>query len=53
MIDFLAKRTPVHFYSVPDFPDYHPEFPGGKPQGGRTLECPPFRMVNWASGATK
>jgi succinate dehydrogenase/fumarate reductase flavoprotein subunit len=42
MIDFLAKRTPVHFYSVPDFPDYHPEFPGGKPQGGRTLECPPF-----------
>src|SRR5258708_19064300 len=42
MIDFLARRTPVHFYSVPDFPDYHPEFPGGKPQGGRTLECPPF-----------
>ena len=32
----------MHFYSVPDFPDYHPEFPGGKPEGGRTLECPPF-----------
>jgi predicted oxidoreductase len=32
----------VQFYSVPDFPDYHPEFPGGKPEGGRTLECPPF-----------
>jgi 3-oxosteroid 1-dehydrogenase len=42
MIRFLEERTPVHFYSVPDFPDYHPEFPGGKPKGGRTLECPPF-----------
>ena len=21
-------------------PDYHPEFPGGSPGGGRTLECP-------------
>jgi succinate dehydrogenase/fumarate reductase flavoprotein subunit len=42
MIRFLESCTPVRFYSVPDFPDYHPEFPGGKPQGGRTLECPPF-----------
>ena len=42
MIGFLEERTPVKFYSVPDFPDYHPEFPGGKPEGGRTLECPPF-----------
>src|SRR5882757_5084410 len=42
MIRFLEERTPVKFYPVPDFPDYHPEFPGGKPQGGRTLECPPF-----------
>jgi len=42
MIRFLEQRTPVKFYPVPDFPDYHPEFPGGKPQGGRTLECPPF-----------
>jgi succinate dehydrogenase/fumarate reductase flavoprotein subunit len=42
MIRFLEPCTPVRFYSVPDFPDYHPEFPGGKPQGGRTLECPPF-----------
>jgi succinate dehydrogenase/fumarate reductase flavoprotein subunit len=40
MIRFLEGCTPVRFYSVPDFPDYHPEFPGGKAQGGRTLECP-------------
>lgn len=42
MINFLEERTPVRFVSVPDFPDYHPEFPGGKPQGGRTLECALF-----------
>jgi 3-oxosteroid 1-dehydrogenase len=42
MIRFLEARTPVKFVSVPDFPDYHPEFPGGKPMGGRTLECPTF-----------
>ncbi len=42
MVRFLEERTPVRFYPVPDFPDYHPEFPGGKPEGGRTLECPPF-----------
>jgi 3-oxosteroid 1-dehydrogenase len=42
MVRFLEERTPVEFYTIPDFPDYHPEFPGGKPQGGRTLECPPF-----------
>ncbi len=42
MIEYLDARTPVCFVSVPDFPDYHPEFPGGKPEGGRTLECPTF-----------
>jgi 3-oxosteroid 1-dehydrogenase len=42
MIRYLEERTPVRFYTIPDFPDYHPEFPGGKPGGGRTLECPPY-----------
>lgn len=42
MIDFLEARTPVSFYSIPCFPDYHSEFPGAKREGGRTLECPPF-----------
>jgi succinate dehydrogenase/fumarate reductase flavoprotein subunit len=42
MVRFLEERTPVEFYAILDFPDYHPEFPGGKPEGGRTLECPPF-----------
>jgi 3-oxosteroid 1-dehydrogenase len=42
MIRFLEERTPVIFYTIPEFPDYHPEFPGGMPEGGRTLECPTF-----------
>jgi len=42
MVNWLEANTPVKFYSIPDFPDYHPETPGGKNGGGRTLECPPF-----------
>ncbi|SFS09580.1 FAD-dependent oxidoreductase [Sphingomonas jatrophae] len=52
MMRFLEERTPVQFYSIPDFPDYHSEFPGAKREGGRTLECPPFpyqELGDWAS----
>lgn len=45
MIRFLESRTPVSFYSIPFFPDYHSEFPGAKREGGRTLECPPFSYL--------
>ena len=40
MVRFLEARTPVKFYAVAGLPDYHPEFPGGRPEGGRTIECP-------------
>jgi 3-oxosteroid 1-dehydrogenase len=42
MVRFLEERTPVQFYAVRGMPDYHPEFPGGKTGGGRTIECPLF-----------
>lgn len=42
MMAFLEEKTPVEFYAVADFPDYHPELPGGKAEGGRTIECPPY-----------
>lgn len=42
MVSWLEANTPVQFQLVPDFPDYHPEHPGGMPQGGRSLECPLF-----------
>ena len=55
MIELLEAKTPVQFYAVPGMPDYHPEFPGGSPGGGRTLECPiyPFDdLGEWADRVT-
>jgi 3-oxosteroid 1-dehydrogenase len=40
MVKWLEGNTPVQFELVGHFPDYHPEHPGGKPAGGRSLECP-------------
>jgi succinate dehydrogenase/fumarate reductase flavoprotein subunit len=55
MVELLEAKTPVVFYAVPGMPDYHPEFPGGSPEGGRTLECPiyPFdELGEWAARVT-
>ena len=55
MVELLEAKTPVQFYAVPGMPDYHPEFPGGSPGGGRTLECPiyPFdELGEWADRVT-
>ncbi|MFH5821853.1 FAD-dependent oxidoreductase [Georgenia sp. AZ-5] len=38
LVDWLETRTPLQLRLVPGFPDYHPERPGGKPRGGRSLE---------------
>ena len=38
LLDWLDGSTPLHLRLVPGFPDYHPEAPGGKPKGGRSLE---------------
>ncbi|MGI9325394.1 MAG: FAD-dependent oxidoreductase [Pseudomonadales bacterium] len=40
MVQWLEQNTPAKFQLVPEFPDYHPEHPGGRPDGGRSLECP-------------
>lgn len=55
MVRWLEARTPVRFASIADFPDYHPEHPGGKPEGGRSLECPLFafdQLGAWADRVT-
>ena len=50
MVRWLDERTPVKFRAVPDFPDYHPEQPGGMPQGGRSLETAMFPTASSANG---
>jgi 3-oxosteroid 1-dehydrogenase len=55
MIAWLEAHTPVQFRVVEGFPDYHPEHPGGKPKGGRSLECPLFpfdELGEWAKRVT-
>ena len=55
MVSLLEANTPVQFYSVPGMPDYHPEFPGGSPEGGRTIECPIYSFDElgvWADRVT-
>ncbi len=42
MVRWFEQHTPVTFEIVEDFPDYHPEHPGGSTTGGRSLECPLF-----------
>jgi succinate dehydrogenase/fumarate reductase flavoprotein subunit len=56
MVAFFEDRTPVRFVSVPDFPDYHPEQPGARADGGRTLECPLFpfgELGEWKDRVTR
>jgi succinate dehydrogenase/fumarate reductase flavoprotein subunit len=55
MVATLERTTPVRFYPLADFPDYHPEHPGGSRDGGRTLECPPYpfgELGDWAEKVT-
>ncbi len=51
VISWLEERTPAAFTIIKDFPDYHPQHPGAKPGGGRSMECPlfPFDQLGpWA-----
>ncbi|MDR3509921.1 MAG: FAD-dependent oxidoreductase [Caulobacteraceae bacterium] len=56
MVRYLEDNTPVRFRPIPGFPDYHAEHPGGKPDGGRALDCPlyPFtELGDWADRITR
>ena len=48
MVTWFEANTPVKFQIIKDFPDYHPEHPGAKPGGGRSLECPLFPYADLA-----
>ncbi len=56
MLRWFEANTPVVFEIVDDFPDYHPENPGGKTGGGRSLECPLFpygELGRWADRVSR
>jgi len=55
MVRWVEAETPVKFQIIEGFPDYHPEQPGGKPGGGRSMECPLFpfdTLGEWADRVT-
>jgi 3-oxosteroid 1-dehydrogenase len=37
-VQWLEEVTALRFTLLPNYPDYHPENPGGKPDGGRSLD---------------
>lgn len=53
MVRYLCEHTNVAFRAIPDFPDYHAEFPGGKTGGGRSLDCPPYPYDELGAWATR
>lgn len=46
VVSWLEANTPVRFQIIEGFPDYHPEHPGAKPHGGRSLECPLYPFAD-------
>ncbi len=51
LTEWLERSTPLRFRLVPGYPDYHPEHPGGKRAGGRSVEPELFsfrRLGQWA-----
>lgn len=51
MLEWTEQRTDLRMRLVPGYPDYHPEFPGGKPGGGRSTEPTLFsfdQLGEWA-----
>ena len=51
-IEFIERHSPVRFSVAEGFPDYRPELPGGRPQGGRSFNPDPFdfaQLGEWAA----
>jgi len=51
MIRYLEQHTPCRFHVLDGYPDYHPERPGGRIEGGRSLDNALFgfdELGDWA-----
>ena len=54
--EWLDATTELEFTIVPSYPDYHPENPGGRPHGGRSLDPGLFSYLTlgpWAEKVSK
>ena len=52
-IAWLEEVTDLRFTLLPSYPDYHPENPGGKPGGGRSLDPGLFSYASLGPWADK
>jgi len=52
-VQWLEDSTDLAFSIMPMYPDYHPEHPGGKPQGGRSLDPGLFSYEKLGEWKTK
>jgi len=55
-VQWLEDSTDLEFSIMPMYPDYHPEHPGGKPQGGRSLDPGLFsydKLGEWKTKVAK
>lgn len=51
-VEWLEQATELEFTAILGYPDYHPEHPGGRPEGGRSLDPGLFSyrgLGPWAS----
>jgi 3-oxosteroid 1-dehydrogenase len=51
VVDWIERTSALRFRVVQGFPDYHPEHPGGRPSGGRSLDpglFPYDTLGDWA-----
>tara|TARA_B100001094_G_scaffold194835_1_gene188728 strand:+ start:52669 stop:54282 length:1614 start_codon:yes stop_codon:yes gene_type:complete len=52
MLKWIEDVTPCSFHLIHNYPDYHPEHPGGLPGGGRSIDNSLFslpKLGEWAS----
>jgi succinate dehydrogenase/fumarate reductase flavoprotein subunit len=52
MLKWIEDVTPCSFHLIRNYPDYHPEHPGGLPTGGRSVDNSLFslpKLGEWAS----
>lgn len=52
-IEWLEEVTELRFTLLPNYPDYHPENSGGKPDGGRSLDPGLFSYASLGSWQEK